>query len=82
MAASNAELEARVMALESKVLGATEIPKGTVEAGDSKVPDKTGWLVFGEGIPGIHGGKKFQGFCTVAEPTLDAHFSKFIYREL
>lgn len=80
--ASNAELEARLIVLEEKILGAVEIPMGQVEVNDTKITDKTGWCVYGE-IAGINSGKLFVGVSLVASPAIDADIQEpFIFKAI
>lgn len=79
--ASLAELESRVITLEGKVLGAVEIPKGDVDIDDSKVPDKTGWVVRGIRA-NINSGRFHVGLSTVPNPTSNNDYSYFIYKSI
>lgn len=73
MAASNAELEARVAQLEQLILNAVEIPDFMVNISSSV--DKTGKWCYGVGVPGINGGGLFIGWrSSVSSPTTNSDF--------
>jgi hypothetical protein len=76
---SLAEVTARLATVEAIISGAVSVPKGFVDIDETKVADKTGWMVSGVGKPNINGGLRFTGISSVANPTEDAHFSKFTY---
>ena len=81
MAATNAELEARLATVEAVIAGAIPIPKGTVEIDDTSVTDKTGWVVYGTGKPTINNSKRFQAVSLVADPQDEADFeTPFIFK--
>lgn len=77
--ASIAELEARLATVEAIISGAVSVPQGFVDIDETKVADKTGWMVSGVGKANINGGLRFTGVSSVANPTEDADFSKFTY---
>ena len=80
MAASNAELEARLLIVEGKVNGVVELPAVSVDVNDTTITDKTGYCVYGQ-IAGINSGKLFVGVSLVAVPTTNAHIQEpFIFK--
>ncbi len=79
--AGEAEVEARLIALETKVNGAVTLPIGSVDVNDTKVTDKTGWQVFGKKA-GINGGLMFAGISLVANPSSNADIEEpFIFKD-
>lgn len=80
--ASLAELEARILTIENKIAGAVVLPTSAVEVNDTKITDKTGWVVYGK-IAGINSGRLFVGVSLVATPTLAAHIeTPFIFKAI
>lgn len=73
MAASNAELEARVERLEQIIDNAVVIPSYVVPVDDIKITDKTGMYCIG-----VIEGKSVLGLSAVAQPTLLTDFSKIV----
>ena len=75
--ASNAELLARIEAIEAVIDGAVVIPDFAISVLDSEVV--IGSYVYGTKA-GINNGKFFQGYVqTVSPPTADAHIN-FTYK--
>lgn len=76
---TTAELDARLQAVEAKILAAVTPPKGCVHIDETKVSDKTGWTVYGSGKANINSSLGFAGVSAVANPTEDADFSYFTF---
>ena len=78
--ASLQEIESRLLIVEQKISSAITLPKLSVDVNDTKITDKTGYMVYGE-ISGINDGKLFVGISLVSTPTLDAHIDEpFIFK--
>lgn len=78
--ASDAEILSRLSVLENKIASAQTLPLGSVDINETKVSDKTGWLVYGTKA-GIHSGKLFVGIALVANPTQDSNIT-FIHKAI
>lgn len=79
--ANLAEIESRLITVENKILGAVEIPKGDIDIDDTKIADKTGWIVRGIRA-NINSGRFHVGLSTVPDPTSDSDYSYFIYKSI
>lgn len=74
--AGNAELEARLEAVEKKILNAVLLPKDILDYSGGN--DMTNRWVIGSGVPGIVGGGAWLGFSTVETPTQESELSTIL----
>jgi hypothetical protein len=78
--ASFDELDARLTVVENILLNSVTLPKISVDVNDTKITDKTGFLVYGQ-IAGINSGNLFVGVSLVASPTVNADIEEpFVFK--